>query len=147
MKSESGISTYIRDIVNEFYSKPVEMTTLEFCKSHKIRKYQLDRYIEIVGQRMGPHLAGFAKRSLDLYYECPPTYYQQLRELWRECSEMIDREVLISKRRKRRKDVQPSEFEHIRFKLLIDIAMIPESYEIFETLRKLHNEVLDVYPF
>lgn len=139
------VTKYMRDIINAYYSKPKEMSTKEFCSSKKIKVYQLDRMLELYGQKLMPGLVDLTKRNLAIY-----TYQSQetLNQLWRESSKLIA--VQVSDREKnalRRNDCIATDFEHIRFRLLIDVAMMSSSWDAEQAFYRAHREVLAAYDF
>lgn len=44
----------MRQLVNEYFNKPKEQTKIQFCKERKIKCYQLNRMIELYGQKFVP---------------------------------------------------------------------------------------------
>jgi hypothetical protein len=138
-------NTYVRDIINSYYSRPEEMSMGEFCKANQIKVLTLKKLLELHGQKLMPGLTNLAKRSLAIYNR---ESAESLETLWRESSHLIA--IEISDKEKAllgKKYGQWVEFEHIRFRLLVDVAMMPPSLDAFKVILKVHKEVLSEYPF
>lgn len=138
---------FIRNTINAYYYRPDGMSMGEFCKISRIKVYQLERMLELYGQKLMPVLVDFAERNRAIYCressEC-------LETLWKESSRLIAVEIFDGEKDRLRKKYHSSlerEIEHVRFRLLIDIAMMPCSEETYAIMRKVHAEVLDGYPY
>lgn len=139
------VTLHIRTIVNAYYTRPREMSKAAFCKANKLRVYQLDRMLALTGQRLMPGLTDLTRKNLAVY--CGESV-ASLEGLWRQCSELIAVEVSNKERSNiRRHRNHATEFEHQRFRLLVDIAMMPSSETALAVMQRVHKEVLDEYPF
>ena len=96
------------------------MSMGQFCRANKIKVYYLKRILELYGQKLMPVL-----RDLSAYSAANASD-ESLDELWKESRKFIAAEVSDQERVRLKTPSRTSiEFERIRFRLLIDIAMMP----------------------
>lgn len=140
---ENKVTSYMRNTLNEYYQSRSSMSKEEFCKSKRITKKTLDYYIQLSGQHLMGPLADLAERNLNIYYG---KIKGNVEDLKRECSKIIAIEISDEEAKKKRKG-EVSSFEYLRYKLLVDIAMAPESYDILEVFYRMEKDLLHVYPY
>jgi hypothetical protein len=119
-----------RKLINDYYSRPGDMSTGQFCRANKIKVYYLKRVLELYGQKLMPVL-----RDLSAY-SAANAADESLDELWKESRKFIAAEVSDQERVRLKTPSRTSiEFERIRFRLLIDIAMMPYTKKSDKALR------------
>ncbi|MGI6227848.1 MAG: hypothetical protein ACOYJ1_16550 [Peptococcales bacterium] len=120
----------IRKLINDYYSRPDDMSMGQFCRANKIKVYYLKRVLELYGQKLMPVL-----RDLSAYSVANASD-ESLDELWKESRKFIAAEVSDQERVRLKTPSQTSiEFERIRFRLLIDIAMMSYSTKSDKAIR------------
>ena len=120
----------IRKLINDYYSRPDDMSMGQFCRANKIKVYYLKRVLELYGQKLMPVL-----RDLSAYSVANASD-ESLDELWKESRKFIAAEVSDQERVRLKTPSQTSiEFESIRFRLLIDIAMMSYSTKSDKAIR------------
>lgn len=119
-----------RKLINDYYSRPDDMSMGQFCRANKIKVYYLKRVLELYGQKLMPVL-----RDLSAYSVANASD-ESLDELWKESRKFIAAEVSDQERVRLKTPSQTSiEFERIRFRLLIDIAMMSYSTKSDKAIR------------
>lgn len=119
-----------RKLINDYYSRPGDMSMGQFCRANKIKVYYLKRVLELYGQKLMPVL-----RDLSAYSVANASD-ESLDELWKESRKFIAVEVSDQERVRLKTPSQTSiEFERIRFRLLIDIAMMSYSTKSDKAIR------------
>ena len=119
-----------RKLINDYYSRPCDMSMGQFCRANKIKVYYLKRVLELYGQKLMPVL-----RDLSAYSVANASD-ESLDELWKESRKFIAAEVSDQERVRLKTPSQTSiEFERIRFRLLIDIAMMSYSTKSDKAIR------------
>jgi hypothetical protein len=122
-----------RKLINDYYSRPGDMSMGQFCRANKIKVYYLKRVLELYGQKLMPVLRDLSAYSAAIYDDASN---ESLDELWKESRKFIAAEVSDQERVRLKTPSQTSiEFERIRFRLLIDIAMMPYSTKSDKAIR------------
>ena len=122
-----------RKLINDYYSRPGDMSMGQFCRANKIKVYYLKRVLELYGQKLMPVLRDLSAYSAAIYDDASN---ESLDELWKESRKFIAAEVSDQERVRPKTPSQTSiEFERIRFRLLIDIAMMPYSTKSDKAIR------------
>ena len=119
-----------RKLINDYYSRPDDMSMGQFCRANKIKVYYLKRVLELYGQKLMPVLRDLSACG------AANTSDESLDELWKESRKFIAAEVSDQERVRLKTPSRTSiEFERIRFRLLIDIAMMPYTTKSDKAIR------------
>ncbi len=79
-----------RKLINDYYSRPDDMSMGQFCRANKIKVYYLKRVLELYGQKLMPVLRDFSARN-EAILSCESG--ESLDELWKESRRFIAVEV------------------------------------------------------
>lgn len=129
-----------RELINDYYSRPSTQDKIQFCKSRNIKAYQLDRMIELYGQRLVPGLCSIGKTL------SKPTVtgkrYDTIDGLCREASQLIEVELSDRERVTRDERVRGCTipFQRLRMRLLVEIAMMAPTSAGHARLLKMERE-------
>ena len=109
------------------------MSMGQFCRANKIKVYYLKRVLELYGQKLMPVLRDLSACGVAIHDDASD---ESLDELWKESRKFIAAEVSDQERVRLKTPSQTSiEFERIRFRLLIDIAMMPYTTKSDKAIR------------
>ena len=119
-----------RKLINDYYSRPGDMSMGQFCRANKIKVYYLKRVLELYGQKLMPVLRDLSACGVAI---CDDASDESLDELWKESRKFIAVEVSDQERVRLKTSSRTSiEFD---FRLLIDIAMMPYTTKSDKAIR------------
>lgn len=122
-----------RKLINDYYSRSGDMSMGQFCRANKIKVYYLKRVLELYGQKLMPVLRDLSACGVAIHDDASD---ESLDELWKESRKFIAAEVSDQERVRLKTPSRTSiEFERIRFRLLIDIAMMPYTTKSDKAIR------------
>ena len=111
----------------------------EFCKANNIKVYYMRRLLELYGQKLMPGLLDLANRKVSVQQD---SSIEGPLSLLNDCGNFIAIEVSDQEKVKlKSKNRTFTEFERDRFRLLLDIAMMPYTIKGLKAIRLAQEEV------
>lgn len=134
-----------RRIVNDYFNKPKDETKKQFCKTRNIKCYQLNRMIEIYGQRIEPELKEIAKAYTGLTpsgqrFNLIDTWCEETRKL--VAVELSDKEYPEYLRNEYNNTLSVR-FDRTRLKVIVEIVMLSRTQQNLSKLVMLYRELCE----